>query len=145
MSHESVHVTHKTGVDSVAMDGNEKLVVIGNDVDATSITNKLRKKFCAASILTIEEVKDKEALEKEKEKKKKEEEEEEKKFCEEVLKRNKECRCWFKVLCGKPEECCTCRGEDKCCREKVCPPTYPITIYTTTSDDLQFSSRFLRR
>ncbi|KAK9046267.1 hypothetical protein V6N11_052159 [Hibiscus sabdariffa] len=48
------------GVTSVALDGPEKdkLVILGDGVDAACLTEALRKKLCHASIEIVEEVKD---------------------------------------------------------------------------------------
>ncbi|KAK8691171.1 hypothetical protein V6N13_074690 [Hibiscus sabdariffa] len=48
------------GVISVALEGAEKdkLVIIGDGVDAACLTEALRKKLCHASIEIVEEVKD---------------------------------------------------------------------------------------
>ncbi|XP_022732849.1 heavy metal-associated isoprenylated plant protein 47-like [Durio zibethinus] len=49
------------GVISVALHGAEKdkLMIVGDGVDAVCLTSSLRKKFCHASLETVEEVKDK--------------------------------------------------------------------------------------
>ncbi|KAL4280712.1 hypothetical protein GQ457_03G023060 [Hibiscus cannabinus] len=48
------------GVTSVALEGAEKdkLVIIGDGVDAACLTEALRKKLCHASIEIVEQVKD---------------------------------------------------------------------------------------
>lgn len=45
------------GVMSVSVGGNDELVVIGEGVDSVCLANSLRKKFCFANIVSIEEVK----------------------------------------------------------------------------------------
>ncbi|XP_019092126.1 PREDICTED: uncharacterized protein LOC104746425 [Camelina sativa] len=47
------------GVTSVAVEGefDDKLVVVGNDVDAARLVIELRKKACFATLETLEEVK----------------------------------------------------------------------------------------
>ncbi|KAJ8755005.1 hypothetical protein K2173_015517 [Erythroxylum novogranatense] len=47
------------GVNSVALEGKDKLVVIGEGVDAATLTCSLRKKFNHASLLSVDEVKPK--------------------------------------------------------------------------------------
>ena len=51
-----------TGVISVAVEGADKdqLVVIGKGVDSANLTCSLRKKLCYATLLGVEEVKEKE-------------------------------------------------------------------------------------
>ena len=51
-----------TGVISVAVEGADKdqLVVIGEGVDSANLTCSLRKKLCYATLLGVEEVKEKE-------------------------------------------------------------------------------------
>ncbi|XP_062170715.1 heavy metal-associated isoprenylated plant protein 47-like [Alnus glutinosa] len=51
------------GVSSVAIQGsdNDQLVVSGQDVDSVKLTRSLRKKLCYATILTVEEEKEKDA------------------------------------------------------------------------------------
>ncbi|KAJ4837235.1 hypothetical protein Tsubulata_027964, partial [Turnera subulata] len=63
------------GVTSVALEGDDKdkVVVIGEGVDAACLTNSLKKKMNYASILTVEEVKPPKKEEKKEEKKEKEE------------------------------------------------------------------------
>lgn len=46
------------GLISVAMEGNDKVVVIGDSIDATKLTRCLRKKVAHATILSLEEVKE---------------------------------------------------------------------------------------
>ncbi|XVE50791.1 hypothetical protein DITRI_Ditri01bG0191400 [Diplodiscus trichospermus] len=48
------------GVVSVALHGPEKdkLMITGEEIDAVCLTSCLRKKFCHATIETVEEVKD---------------------------------------------------------------------------------------
>jgi hypothetical protein len=55
-----------TGVNSVAIEGSDKdqLVVIGEGVDSANLTCSLRKKLCHATLLRVEEVKEKKAEEK---------------------------------------------------------------------------------
>ena len=50
-----------TGVISVAVEGSDKdqLVVIGEGVDSANLTCSLRKKLCYATLLSVEEVKEK--------------------------------------------------------------------------------------
>ncbi|GMY30792.1 heavy metal-associated isoprenylated plant protein 47-like [Fagus crenata] len=54
------------GVNSVAIEGSDKdqLVVIGEGVDSANLTCSLRKKLCHATLLSVEEVKEKKAEEK---------------------------------------------------------------------------------
>ncbi|KAK6229833.1 hypothetical protein QQP08_021089 [Theobroma cacao] len=49
------------GVTSVALHGPEKdkLIIVGDGVDAACLTSSLRKKLCHASLETVEEVKEK--------------------------------------------------------------------------------------
>uniref|UniRef100_A0A2N9EVJ8 HMA domain-containing protein n=1 Tax=Fagus sylvatica TaxID=28930 RepID=A0A2N9EVJ8_FAGSY len=49
------------GVNSVAIEGSDKdqLVVIGEGVDSANLTCSLRKKLCHATLLSVEEVKEK--------------------------------------------------------------------------------------
>uniref|UniRef100_A0A2N9HZP4 HMA domain-containing protein n=1 Tax=Fagus sylvatica TaxID=28930 RepID=A0A2N9HZP4_FAGSY len=49
------------GVISVAVEGSDKdqLVVIGEGVDSANLTCSLRKKLCYATLLSVEEVKEK--------------------------------------------------------------------------------------
>uniref|UniRef100_A0A2N9F7Q2 HMA domain-containing protein n=1 Tax=Fagus sylvatica TaxID=28930 RepID=A0A2N9F7Q2_FAGSY len=51
------------GVNSVAIEGSDKdqLVVIGEGVDSANLTCSLRKKLCHATLLSVEEVKEKKA------------------------------------------------------------------------------------
>ncbi|KAB1200720.1 hypothetical protein CJ030_MR7G001382 [Morella rubra] len=51
----------KTGVTSMAIEGSDKdqLVLIGEDVDSVNLTRSLRKKLRHATILKVEEVKEK--------------------------------------------------------------------------------------
>jgi hypothetical protein len=50
-----------TGVSSVAIQGseNDQLVVSGEDVDSANLTRSLRKKLYLATLLSVEEVKEK--------------------------------------------------------------------------------------
>ncbi|GMY30807.1 heavy metal-associated isoprenylated plant protein 47-like [Fagus crenata] len=54
------------GVNSVAIEGSDKdqLVVIGEGVDSANLTCSLRKKLCHATLLSVEEVKEKKPEEK---------------------------------------------------------------------------------
>ncbi|GMY30923.1 heavy metal-associated isoprenylated plant protein 47-like [Fagus crenata] len=49
------------GVNSLAIEGSDKdqLVVIGEGVDSANLTCSLRKKLCHATLLSVEEVKEK--------------------------------------------------------------------------------------
>ncbi|KAE8654193.1 putative Receptor like protein 53 [Hibiscus syriacus] len=69
------------GVVSVALHcpGKDKLMIVGDGVDAVCLTSSLRKQLCHASLETVEEVKDKKAEEK-KDAGKKDEEKKDPKF-----------------------------------------------------------------
>jgi hypothetical protein len=58
-----IYIYLRTGVSSVEIQGsdNDQLVVSGQDVDSVKLTRSLRKKLCYATILTVEEVKEKDA------------------------------------------------------------------------------------
>ncbi|RDX83916.1 Heavy metal-associated isoprenylated plant protein 46, partial [Mucuna pruriens] len=50
-----------SGVSSVAIEGDDKdrVAVTGIEVDSVCLVRRLRKKFCKADIVSVEEVKDK--------------------------------------------------------------------------------------
>lgn len=45
------------GVMGVSIGGNDKLEVVGEEVDSVSLANSLRKKFCFAEIISVGEAK----------------------------------------------------------------------------------------
>ncbi|XWS67411.1 hypothetical protein CRYUN_Cryun04dG0004400 [Craigia yunnanensis] len=53
------NVAETFGVISVALEGDDKVVVIGDGIDATKLTRCLRKKVGHANIVSLEEVKEK--------------------------------------------------------------------------------------
>ncbi|MED6191970.1 hypothetical protein PIB30_005788 [Stylosanthes scabra] len=49
--------SEEKGVSSVSVDGDNKLVVIGDNVNIFCLLNQLGKKFCCPKLLTVEELK----------------------------------------------------------------------------------------